>query len=212
MSNLNWDDDNPLYQFRVDSPVAKVTGFPLEVTGHSPLVFAQNLLPNDEIPIDVMKNPANIRRFGEEVEWRAGKVWELFTNDYVVKTPYVYSSIDYVVVGSGPNPLHFLETKGKCFKSNKFPDYQIETHSYDKLVNLNALTGIPIYLLVVYTDKMGYVELPIRAARKEEVSAANDAKGRMFHIPYTYITWLPDDLHETYFQNGWFHNIGLEWK
>ena len=157
----------------------------------------------DMPPSTLTVDPYTAREFGNEAERLAFELWEDYFNIKCRWSNEKYSVIDFMGFGSQLYVPHFVQVKARSIWSTYFGNYMLNLKEYDRLVTLQDITKFDVFLFVIYTDKAGYIKIPVRPAAIEERQPEVNKLTNSFYFPVSYFRWIPDDLFRKYFPAGW---------
>lgn len=116
----------------------------------------------------------------------ADRIFDLFRTEFralVVPTSPQFAHVDAVAVTTVPRSAFFVESMSRRVAKGRYQDTMFGRGQYEGIAKLHEETGFPTYLVILFTDAIGYIVLPDdRAVVRRE--------GTKYHLDLAKFTWL----------------------
>ena len=87
----------------------------------------------------------------------ADKIEQLF--DCQLKKMPIKLSLDFMALRSG-SAVSFIEVRNRKTKMDAYPTYMVSLYKYMMAGSITQATGLPCFLAVQWSDKLGIVKMP----------------------------------------------------
>ncbi len=151
-------------------------------------------------------------RSGLDVQNKALSLWEEYSEDDILSLPRL-SKLDGLAWDfKTTSAKYFLEVKSRNVPTSSFPTFYIRRERNQVFWNLKEVLGLSTILIIVMSDKAGFIELPSQVVRNkrprdydgnviEDKDLTEDQKrNRISFFPFTEVTWFDEGLFNSYFK------------